>query len=74
MKEGALSTPPLDTPVLPGIARKAVLELARAEGIECRERELTIQDLLQAEEVFLTNSLMELMPVCHVERHPVGTE
>jgi len=74
VKEGKLSTPPLDAPVLPGIARKAVLELAQAEGIECRERELSIQDLLQAEEVFLTNSIMELMPVCRVERHPVGTE
>jgi len=72
VKEGKLFTPPLDTPVLGGIARKAVLELAREEGIECLEGELAIQDLLQAEEVFLTNSIMELMPVCHVERHAVG--
>lgn len=71
---GKLLTPPVDTPVLPGIARKAVLELAGENGIECEEKELFIKDLLSAREVFLTNSIMELMPVCRVERHAVGKD
>jgi len=67
-----LLTPVLETPVLPGIARKVVLELARDNNIECEERELFIKDLLDASEIFLTNSIMELMPVCQVEAHKVA--
>ena len=69
-----LLTPPTDTPVLPGIVRKVVLELAETEGIEYEERPLYIKDLLGASEVFLTNSIMELMPVCRIERHVVGDD
>lgn len=74
VKAGVVRTPPVDTPVLAGITRKVVMELAAAEGIELEERALTIDDLLGAEEVFLTNSVMELMPVCRIERHAVGDE
>jgi len=69
-----LLTPPLDTPVLPGITRQAVMELARENDIECVEKELVIQELLAAKEVFLTNSIMEIMPVCRIERHAVGKD
>jgi D-amino acid aminotransferase len=69
-----LLTPPLDTPVLPGVARKVVLEGAAAERIAAEERALTIDDLLAADEVFLTNVILEVMPVCRVERHAVGDE
>jgi branched-chain amino acid aminotransferase len=74
VKDRVAKTPPVDTPVLPGVARKVVLELAGAEGIAYREAPLTINDLLGAEEVFLTNSIMEVMPVCRIERHAVGDE
>lgn len=69
-----LLTPPLDTPVLPGITRAVVIELARELGIPVREPALTINDLLEADEAFLTNSLMELVPVVRVERAAIGTE
>jgi len=69
-----LLTPPLATPVLPGIIRKLVLELAGQNGIKAEEKPLTIQDLLQASEVFLTNSIMELMPITRIEKHAVGNE
>ncbi|HUU83655.1 MAG TPA: aminotransferase class IV [Phycisphaerae bacterium] len=72
VKDGALATPPLETPVLPGITRAAVLELAAAGGIEALQRALTINDLLDADEVFLTNSMMEIMPVRRVEKHAIG--
>ncbi len=69
-----LLTPPLATPVLAGIIRKLVLELAGQNGIKAEEKPLTIQDLLQASEVFLTNSIMELMPIARIEKHAVGNE
>ena len=47
---------------------------ARENEIECQERELVVKDLLAASEVILTNSIMELMPVCHIEAHKVGDE
>ncbi|MBN1844820.1 MAG: aminotransferase class IV family protein [Sedimentisphaerales bacterium] len=74
VKADTLLTPPLDTPILPGITRRVVLELAEREGIACEQRALTVQDLLGADEVFLTNSIMELMPVCRIERHAVGKD
>lgn len=69
-----LLTPPLDTPVLPGITRAAVIELAVDLGIPVREEELRIEDLLSADEAFLTNSLMELVPVVRVGREAIGGE
>lgn len=71
-KEGVLVTPDADSGLLPGITRKAVLELAAAAGITTEERPVTIQELLAAGEVFLTNSVMELVPVVRIERHTVG--
>ena len=70
--KGILQTPPLDTPVLPGITRAVVLELARRLKIETRECELTIHDLLDADEVFLTNAIMQLMPVVRVEKSEIA--
>lgn len=69
-----LLTPPLETPVLPGIARGAVLELAMQRRMTIEQRPLMIEDLLKADEVFLTNTIMEVMPVCRIERHAVGNE
>ncbi len=72
VRDGRLATPPVDTPLLPGITRAAVLELAPAVGVEVEQRSLTINDLLDADEVFLTNTIMELMPVCRVEKRDIG--
>ncbi len=67
-----LKTPPLDTPVLPGIARGVVLEIARNNGIAVQECRLTINDILDADEVLLTNAIMQVMPVIRVEKHDIG--
>lgn len=72
VRGGALYTPPLDTPVLDGIARKTVLDIAAAEHIETVEQTLRVDDLLAAEEVFLTNVIMQVLPVVAVEAHTVG--
>ncbi|MCI0498799.1 MAG: aminotransferase class IV [Planctomycetales bacterium] len=73
VKEGMLYTPPVETPVLPGIARRTVLEIAQAQNIPCRQQPLHIGDLLGAEEVFLTNVIMEILPVTAVEARTIGT-
>ena len=72
VKDSVIYTPRLETPVLPGVARKHVLGFAKAEGIEAVEKDLTIQELLGADEVFLTNVIMLVLPVVAVEAHTVG--
>ncbi len=72
VKNSVLHTPSAQTPVLPGIARKTVLQLARQQSLEVVEKDLFIADLLEADEVFLTNVIMEVLPVVNVERHTVG--
>lgn len=69
---GRVRTPSLDTPVLAGITRAVVLECCETEGIAVAEAALTRADLDAADEVFITNSIMEVMPVVLVDRRPVG--
>lgn len=57
---------------LGGITRQTVLDLAKVAGIESAPAALSIHQLLEADEVFLTNSVMGLMPVCRIERHAIG--
>lgn len=70
--KGQLLTPSLESGILPGITREAVLELARGEGITAIEREITLLELMSSEEVFLTNTLMEVMPMTSIDGCPIG--
>ncbi|MFC7204414.1 aminotransferase class IV [Haloferax namakaokahaiae] len=70
--DDALCTPSLDGPVLPGITRRVVLDLARDEGIPIRERRFTPDDVREADEAFLTNSTWEPRPVETVDGIGVG--
>jgi branched-subunit amino acid aminotransferase/4-amino-4-deoxychorismate lyase len=72
VKGSALLTPSLKTGILPGIARKTVLEVAGSNSIKAEEAELAIDDLLGADEVFITNVITQVMPVVAVESHNVG--
>lgn len=72
VKGGLLKTPPLETPVLPGVTRAAVLELGGQLEIETQECPLVIDDLLDADEVFLTNVIMQIVPVIRVEKHDIA--
>ena len=67
VRKGALFTPPLDGRILPGVTRATVLELANAEGVEASERTLTLAELRESEEVFLTNSIRGIEPVGSVD-------
>ncbi len=72
VKDKKLFTPKLDTPVLAGIIRKAVIALAKDNSIETYQEDITIDDVLGADEIFVTNSIMEIMPVSRIEKHIVG--
>jgi branched-chain amino acid aminotransferase len=73
VKRGELRTPPPDAGILEGITRGAVLELARAAGIPTHEAALTRHDVYVADEVFLTGTAAEVIPVVKVDGRPVGT-
>lgn len=67
---GALRTPGPESGILPGITRQIVLELARRLGISTLEQDTRQDELFRAEEAFLTNSLIEVMPLTEVDgRH-----
>lgn len=81
VKDGALLTPiargeeaegALPSPVLPGITRGAVIDAARELGIDVTARMLTIEDVLGADELFLTNSSWGVLPVVAVEASAIG--
>jgi len=72
VKDSALYTPPIGTPVLAGVARKTVCEIALKISIKVVEKDLYIDDVLSADEIFLTNVIMQIMPVNSVEKHTVG--
>jgi branched-chain amino acid aminotransferase len=61
--EGALRTPAIEDGALPGITRHAVLALCKAEGTPVVEGAIARLELLAASEMFVTNSLVEIMPV-----------
>ncbi len=65
--DGVLTTPPLTLPILPGITRGVVMELARDAEIEVVEKEFSKGDFLEADEIFLTNSIRGVVPVTHVD-------
>jgi branched-subunit amino acid aminotransferase/4-amino-4-deoxychorismate lyase len=68
-----LVTPTLDLPILRGVTRGAVLDLALAAGYEVEEVEAPLADLLAADEVFLTSSVRVVMPVVAVDGTTIGT-
>jgi branched-subunit amino acid aminotransferase/4-amino-4-deoxychorismate lyase len=81
VKDGELLTPiargeekpeALPAPVLPGVTREAVVEAAQARGIDVQKRMLTVEDLLDADEVFLTNSNWKVLPVVAVEQKDIA--
>lgn len=73
VKDGLLCTPDLKTGILEGVTRGLVLDLARKEKIEMREKSILPEELLGADEVFITNTMIEVMPVTSVNGNSVGT-
>lgn len=71
--DGVIFTAPKDEKVLPGITRDLVLELAQAAGISYREEAVTAEQLRSAEEIWISSSTRELLPVTTLDGQAVGT-
>lgn len=73
VRDGEVFTPPRDTPVLPGVVRDAVRELCPSLDVSAHDDvQLTVDDMLSADEMFLTSSCMGVRPVVRIEKHVVG--
>ena len=70
--EGVISTPEQDHHVLPGITRAALIDILRQNDMACRQRRIERPELLRAEEIWLTSSTWEIMPVIQLDDAPVG--
>lgn len=71
-------TPPIRSeleahPVLPGITRAALIELAARAGVAVQERHLSLAEVLAAEEIFLTNTTWGVLPVSQIEGQAIGS-
>lgn len=73
VRHGTLCTPSVACGILDGITREVVLTLAKERGLKTEESAYTPEALRQADECFLTNTTMELMPVRDVDQHLVGS-
>ena len=72
VKNGRIITPPADDGIRLDVARKVVLELASEEGLDCSERRISPKALKGADEIFIANSLIEIMPVKEVDGEKIG--
>ncbi len=72
VREGTLITPGHTSSILDGISRKSVIQIARDLGYAIEERDIARAELYLADEIFLTGTAAELVPVREVDDHAVG--
>ena len=73
VKGGRVSTPPLDSGCLEGVTRGVLLETGAAAGVPVEERVLLPQDLFAADEVFISSTNRNLLPVSEIEGRKIGS-
>jgi branched-chain amino acid aminotransferase len=71
--EGRVVTPPPAASILDGITRKSAVQIARDLGIEVIERDIVRAELYLADEVFMTGTAAELVPVREIDDHAIGS-
>ena len=74
VRQGVLKTPPVSPYVLEGITRQVVFEIAREHKIPFLEERITLEDLLKADEVFITNTGIEIVPVTQIDSQSIGNK
>jgi branched-chain amino acid aminotransferase len=72
VRNGTVLTPSLESGLLEGITRQAVIELIQKRGLPFRETALTRHDLYVADECFLTGSAAEVIPVTKIDGRTIG--
>jgi D-alanine transaminase len=73
VKEGVLHTPPATDRILHGITRGFIVECAQSIDIPCKEADMTVPDLLAADEVFISSTTVDVMPVTSIDGKTIGT-
>src|SRR5207245_1257833 len=73
VRKGQLATPSTNSAILHGVTRQKVIEIAINLGYSVSEREITPFELINADEVFLTGTLAEIVPVIKVSGRVIGT-
>jgi branched-chain amino acid aminotransferase len=73
VKDGELTTPPTSEGALPGITRQAVMDLAKDLGITCRQSVMTLYDVVNADEAFLTGTAAEVIPMISCDGRAIGS-
>ena len=73
VRDGVIVTPPQTAGILDGINRRSVIQIARDLGYEVVERDLARAELYLADEVFMTGTAAELVPVREIDDHAIGT-
>lgn len=73
VKDGVISTPKKSNMLLPGITRDLVVELCHQHGFSCYEQDVSEKDLNDADEIWITSSTKEIVPVIEINGEKVGT-
>lgn len=73
VKEGVVATPAMASGCLPGVTRAIVGKLLKAMRVKIEERRVLPEELFSAEEVFATNSLLEVIAVTRLNHRRIGT-
>ena len=74
VKNGVIVTPPLSEGPVAGIVRKYLIDELKKSGFECSENPITIPELLDADEIFLTNSIYNIRWVSNINEIEFGNE
>lgn len=72
VKDETIFTHPVSHRILNGCVRQRILQLAKEEGWKIVEEAFSIEDLKTADELFLTSTISEIMPITQVDKHPIG--
>jgi len=72
IKNGIIKTPPLNADILNGITRDGVIQLIKANGIKLIEKNITVKELLKADEVFMTGTAAEVKSVSTINKTTIG--
>lgn len=73
IKDGVVATPSVNDGILPGITREAILEIATSIGIKAVVGSITLDELFASQECFVTNTLMEVMPLVEIDGRRIGS-
>ncbi|HEU4605081.1 MAG TPA: branched-chain amino acid transaminase [Nitrososphaera sp.] len=72
VKNGSLATPPTTSGALAGVTRDSVMAIAKENGIDCKVRDISRDELYLADEVFLTGTAAEIKPVGEIDNRTIG--